>query len=164
MSWKEKIGGFLGVETPEQRSQRQAREASELEAYAEELTRQNIQDAAIRYEEARLEMALHGDEVKARIIRRGSRSADRTIGFIDRAGARMSESLGESIGRIFLDRIDEPVKKEELRRLSLQSAEGYWVDLLSQPPVSTVAARVGNQRLREIRALLNPPTGPNRNP
>lgn len=153
MSWKDKVRDFLRGETSEKQAAREA----ELAAHRDRLTRKGIMDSAITAEQTKLKM-----EQDAELHHR----PDRSKALSDVLG-RIREESGKGLDTftedIYLRGVSDPAKKEELKRLRLQTAEGYWVNTLSQPKVSTGVARFGNQRLKEIRTQLNPPQ-PGKNP
>lgn len=162
MSWSDRIKNFMTGESPEQKMARQAREKAEQEAYEQSLIEANIREAAIRTEETKLEIALLGDKTKVDMAKNGADlSTSATAALIDRMGASMATKLDASRDAIILRRVEDPVKKAELQRIGLQSAEVYWARLLKETTISFTAARLGNQRLREIRDQLNPPKSNN---
>lgn len=164
MSWKDRMRSLITGETPEQRAIREASEAAELEAYSQSLIEANMREAAVRSEQAKLNMATHGDQTKVDIAKMGlDQSKSLTSKMIDRMEPEMSAHLDRTTEDIILARITDPARRKELKKIGLQSAEGYWAELLQQPTISMTAARIGNQRLREIRYQLNPPKpGPSR--
>lgn len=158
MSWVDRLKDLIKREIPEQKAARDANNAAEVEAYNQRLIEENMRKTAIRGEATKLEIALMGDETRVTMTKRGSDLPQSGSGaLIDRLGATVSGNLDKSHEDIILGRVTDPVRREELKRVGLQSAESYWLDLLAQPTISMTAARLGNQRLREIRHQLNPP-------
>lgn len=157
MSLKDRMRDWLNRESPADRAQIEAQQAAQLEAYREALERQSIIDAARTSEEAKLTMEMDTDASRVQNPLRDPALNN----LFDRMNRESGQRIDEFNQRLLLKGVKDPLRREELIRLGLQTAENYWVNLLEQPTIPLSAIRLGNQRLSEIRAQLNPPQDPN---